>query len=116
MNPFIYDNLKKDMQDAVKLLIANTDYYIERLDESSIVLSNEKKHIMFYLEATNLCSEIKNIDDTDHFAVYELFEKENMNDKYPLNTKLKLSYEEWNKYEVYKILEILMTYLRKYIE
>jgi hypothetical protein len=116
MNPFIYDSFKKDIHDAVESFIFNTNYYIKRLDESSIVLSNNKKYIIFYLEATSLCSEIKNIDDTNHFAIYELFEKESMNDKYPLNTELKLPYEEWNKYKVSKILEILMTDLKKYIE
>jgi hypothetical protein len=36
--------------------------------------------------------------------------------KYPVTTILKLPYEEWNKHKVKKILEVLKTDLKKYIE
>lgn len=123
MNPFVYKKFKEDMLEAVQRFVMDTDYFIKRIDDSSIVLSNNKKNIIFYLEASSLNSEIKNIDDTAYFAIYELFNRENIMSKYP-KTKIPNNlaieeyskfYEEWNKKKVTKILGVLMTDLKKYI-
>lgn len=123
MNPFTYIKFKEDMLEAVQRFVIDTDYFIKTIDDSSIVLSNNKKNIIFYLEASSLNSEIKNIDDTAHFAIYELFDRENIMFKYP-STKIPDNltieeyskfYEEWNKKKVITILGVLMTNLKKYI-
>lgn len=116
MNPYVYNNFKKDMREAVEEFISSTNYFIEELDESSITLSNGNKRIRFYLEAMNLDSSIMDINGTNEKALFELFEIGNVNDKYPLNTQLKLPYEEWNKYKVRKILKGLSIDLKNYID
>ena len=123
MNPFTYIKFKEDMLEAVQRFVIDTDYFIKTIDDGSIVLSNNKKNIIFYLETSSLNSEIKNIDGTAHFAIYELFERENIMSKYPA-TKIPDNltieeyskfYEEWNKKKVITILGVLMTNLKKYI-
>jgi sRNA-binding regulator protein Hfq len=115
MNSFVYENFGSDMLESVNDFTSTTDYFIDRVSRCSISLTNKKKILIFFLEATNLNSEIKNFDGTSYFSLYELFEKENIIYKYPINTELKLPYEEWNKYKVKKILEVLNSDLRKYI-
>ena len=48
MNPFTYIKFKEDMLEAVQRFVIDTDYFIKTIDDGSIVLSNNKKNIIFY--------------------------------------------------------------------
>jgi hypothetical protein len=115
MNAYIYESFKRDMVESVADFIHNTDYSMSWIHESSFLLSNNNKYIFFYIEAMNLYGEILEADNKQKHAIYEFFMKENIMDKYPKNID-NLPYEEWNKDEVKRILEILRTDLKKYIE
>jgi hypothetical protein len=114
MNPYIYINFKTDMLEAVSGFISNTAYKVYYLGDNSIVLSNNNKFINFYLDGMSMIETIQ-IGDFEK-AIFELFDKNGISDKYPFDIEHKYSYEKWNKYKVKKILEVLNTDLRRYIE
>jgi hypothetical protein len=115
MNPYIYINFKTDMLEAVSDFIKITPYKVYYLSESSIILNNNNRYINFYLDGMGMMATIQ-VDNSFEKAIFELFDKNGISEKYPFDIEHKYSYEEWNKYKVKEILEVLSTDLRKYIE
>ena len=123
MNPFTYEEFQSDMLEATKDFVINTDYLVEDISDSSIRLANNKKRIIFALEASTLSHIIENLDGSDSIAIYELFEKESIEDEYPkievpcfISIEESLSFhKESNKNKVKKMLEQLTHKLYKYI-
>ena len=71
MNPFTYIKFKEDMLEAVQKFIIDTDYFVKKIDESSVILSNNKKEILFYLEATSLFCDIYDKTTNKKISIYE---------------------------------------------
>ncbi|MBR9854791.1 MAG: hypothetical protein GYB37_09475, partial [Algicola sp.] len=80
---FIYKEFQKDMIEATKDFVLNTDYEIEDVSDYAIRLCNGKKRIIFTLEAFNLLHQIENVDGSSNMSIYELFEKEGIMNEYP---------------------------------
>ncbi len=113
MNPYIYPKFKQDMSDAVSDFINSTNYSIKRIDDSSIILTNGIFNLNFYLDGVSMVATFNKIDGNEE-SFYKLFSKHNIEYKYPFDKENKYSYEEWNRYKVKKILEILKTDLKNY--
>lgn len=55
------------------------------------------------------------LDNKQVVGIYELFIKENIMYKYPVDKEMKMDRTEWYKFLVKELLNILMKDLRKYI-
>ena len=123
MNPFTYKEFQNDMLEATKDFVLNTDYSVEDISDSSIILSNGKKFLNFYLEAFTLVAEISNKDGSDCLAFYELFERENIMNEYPKVevppfSSIEESYSfnrKFNKFKIKELLRLLTHRLYHYI-
>lgn len=115
MNPYIYNSFKSDMCEASRIFICNTDYYIKRITSSSFVLTNNRKDIVFDLDGVNMVSSLIDIEHNETLGIYELFMKENIMYKYPIDKDMNMERKDWYKFLVKGLLDILMHDLKKYI-
>lgn len=115
MNPYIYDTFKSDMQKASESFINHSDYYIKELTFSSLILTNNKKNICFELDGVNLVVSLVDLNDGNNIGIYELFMKENIMFKYPIDKEMNMKQIVWYRYLVKKLLDILLKDLKKYI-
>lgn len=106
MNPFIYESFKSDMTQASDHFIRNSSYKIKDLDSSSLILSDGINNLNFYLDGASLVATFNRVGKNEK-SIYELFVENNIEEKYPFDKLGDYSYEEWNKYKVKRILEIL---------
>lgn len=115
MNPLTYDTFKNDMREASENFILNTGYCIKCLTSSSIILTNNRKDICFEIDGVKMAVSLVDLDNKQVVGIYELFIKENIMYKYPVDKEMKMDRTEWYKFLVKELLNILMKDLRKYI-
>jgi len=115
MNPFIYKEFQSDMIDAVDDFINKTNFFIESVDESSIILTDNNFVLSFYLDGASMVTTISTNFSNSEESLFDFFSKRKVGNKYPFDKDKVFSYREWNKYKVKKILKVLMTDLKEYI-
>lgn len=115
MNPYIYSTFKSDMLEASKNFIYETDYYVKKMTFSYFILTNDRKDICFELDGANMITSLNDLIHRQNIGIYELFMKENIMYKYPVDTEMNKERAEWYKYLVKELLNILMKDLKKYI-
>lgn len=116
MNPYRYNEFKKDMKEATNQFIRNTNFKILDLGDSYIVLTNSTVSIKFCLDGVTFTCTIQNMKNDIRKDVFRLIEDGKLSAKLENPNVKNMHYREWNKFIVQKVLLILLQDLRQYID